>query len=70
MSIDYALPVLPFRQITDSEAIDYMMRLDDSYQRQVELYYERKYLAMMAEQGEIALFVSDFKESHDLLEST
>lgn len=64
MSINESLPILPFRQITDSEAIDYMMRLNDSHQKQAELYYERQYLRMMEEQAEIAMFVDEYRKAH------
>lgn len=66
MSVNEALPILPFRQITDSEAIDYMMRLNDSHQKQAELYYERQYLRMMEEQAEIAMFVHEYRKAHML----
>lgn len=59
------MPVLPFRQLTDDESIEYLMELENSHQRQQELFASRQYLELLDEQADIACFVRDFKESHN-----
>lgn len=64
MCVHSSLPIMPFRQITDDEAICYLMEIQESEQRQHELFAARQYLDYIDEAADVACFVRAYKEAH------